>query len=138
MASGITNFTFNLMLEKLLRGTAGTWPSTLYVALFTATPSDTGGGTEYTGWGSRLAITVGSSAFNALSGGSTANTSTLTLTSSATTGSGGSNVTQWGLYDASTSGNLVLWADVTPSGGMPVVATNPISFASGAMVIGGV
>lgn len=124
------------MLEKLLRGTAGTWPSTIYIGLFTATPSDTGGGTEYTGWGSRMSNTVGTSLFNALSGGSTANTSTLTLTASATTGSGGSNVTQIGIFDAVTSGNLLLWCDVTTP--MPVVATNPISIASGALVIGGI
>lgn len=136
MASGISNFTFNLMLEKLLRGTAGTWPATIYLALFTATPSDTGGGTEYTGFGSRLACTVGSSLFNALSGGSTSNTSTLTLTSSATTGSGGSNVTQFGFYDASTSGNLLMWADITTP--QPVSAGNSISFAAGALVVGGI
>ena len=39
------------VLDHVFAGTAYTAPSTLYVALFTAAPSDSGGGTEVSGGG---------------------------------------------------------------------------------------
>lgn len=136
MPSGFGPTAVNLFLEKLLRAQAGTWPATIWLALFTVTPSDAGGGTEYTGFGARLSCTPGTALFNALVAGATANTSVLTLTSSATTGTAGSNVTQWGLFDAVTGGNILIWADITNP--QPVVAGNPITFAAGQLGVGGI
>jgi hypothetical protein len=134
MASGWTNYFVNKILDLYLRGVAYTAPSPIYLALFTATPSDTGGGTECTGGGyARVSMTPATSLFNASSGGSTSNTSTITVTASAT-GSFGGSVTQWGIYDAASAGNLLFWADI--SNPQTIASGNSVSFAAGALVIG--
>lgn len=141
MASGLTQFGANLLLEKLLRGTAGTFPATGFVGLFSATPSDTytsgsPNGTELTtgvvGAYARVSIGMGTSTgFAVLSAGSTSNSAAITFPT-ATSGTGVS-VTQWGLFDASTTGNLFFWADLTTP--QTVANGNPYSFAIGALVI---
>ena len=47
--AGFTDYLENKVLIHVFGGTAYTAPSTLYVGLFTAVPSDTGGGTECSG-----------------------------------------------------------------------------------------
>lgn len=134
MASGWTNYAVDQFLNTALRGVAFPTITNFYYALFTATPSDTGGGTECTGGGyARVAISVATGSWAAASGGSTSNSSQITVTSSAT-GSFGGSVTQFGLYDASSSGNLWFWGDLsTPQ---TVASGNPVNSASGATVIG--
>jgi hypothetical protein len=132
MASGISQFTVALMLNKLLRGVAGTWPTTVYIGLFTSTPSDSGGGTECSGSGyARQAITVGTGVFAAVSAGSTTNSNLIDFgTASGAVGT----VTQFGIFDALTTGNLLAWGDLTAS---QVVANgNAYNIAIGAMGIG--
>jgi len=92
-----------LLLDWLMTNGTATRPTDWYVALYTAAPSDSGGGTEVSGNGySRQSAT-----FDAASspGGTTSNSNELTFTAS-----GGSfgTVTHIGIFDASTSGNL-LW-----------------------------
>lgn len=92
-----------LLLDWLMTNGTATRPTSWYVALYTAAPSDSGGGTEVSGSGySRQSVT-----FDAASspGGTTSNSSEVTFTAS-----GGSfgTVTHIGIFDASTSGNL-LW-----------------------------
>ena len=97
---------------------AGTGPTTLYVALLTAAPSDTGGGTEVTG-GSYARVAVTSSLAN-WAGTQGAGT---TVASSGTSGTTSNNnavtfpapTANWGVithcavYDASSAGNLIAW-----------------------------
>ena len=45
----LTNFLETEVLDHVFGGNAYTAPTTLYFALFTAAPSDTGGGTEVSG-----------------------------------------------------------------------------------------
>lgn len=103
---------------------AGTGPSTLYVALLTAAPSDAGGGTEVSG-GSYARVAVTSSLANwagtqaaasttASSGtsGTTSNNSAITFP--APTANWGV-VTHVGVYDASTGGNLLFYSALTTS-----------------------
>ena len=47
--SQATNYLENKIAEHVFGGSAYTAPSTLYVALFTSAPSDTGSGTEASG-----------------------------------------------------------------------------------------
>jgi hypothetical protein len=86
----------------------------LWVGLFTATPSDAGGGTEVSGASyARVAVPrSGSPGWTAASGslGTTTNNSTITFPTA--TGAWGV-VTQFGIFDASTGGNLVYWGDLT-------------------------
>ena len=103
---------------------AGTGPTTLYVALLTAAPSDTGGGTEVTG-GSYARVAVTSSLAN-WAGTQGAGT---TVASSGTSGTTSNNnavtfpapTANWGVvthsavYDATSGGNLIAWGALTTS-----------------------
>ena len=102
-------------LEKLLldwsmtTGTA-TRPTAWFLALYTAAPSDAGGGTEVTGGGyARQAI-----AFDAAAtpGGTTSNTAAVEFTA---TGAAYGTVTHIGIFDASTGGNLLWHGAMTAS-----------------------
>ena len=95
------------VLDHVFAGTAYTAPSTLYVALFTAAPSDSGGGTEVSG-GAYARQTI---AFTT-SGDTTSNNAAIEFpTATANYGT----VTHVGIYDASSSGNLMAWAALTSS-----------------------
>lgn len=98
---------------------AGTGPTSLYIGLLTAAPSDTGGGTEVTG-GSYARVTVASSMAN-WAGTQGAGTTVASTGTSGTTSNNGSisfpaptanwgSVTHVGVYDAATVGNLLFWA----------------------------
>lgn len=132
--AAFSDFAENKILDWLMRGqalgitggsaAAGTGPTNLYVALLTAAPSDTGGGTEVSG-GSYARVNVASSMAN-WSGTQGAAT---TVASSGTTGTISNNnavtfpapTANWGvcthfaLYDASSAGNLLMWAPLTTS-----------------------
>ena len=49
--AAFSDYLENKVLGHVFGGTAYTAPSTLYVALYTVAPSDTGGGTEVSGGG---------------------------------------------------------------------------------------
>ena len=124
----------NKLIDWFFRGQAigitgasaasGTGPTSLYVALLTAAPSDTGGGTEVTG-GSYARVTVASSLANwagtqaaasttasSGTGGTTSNNGAVTFP--APTANWGA-VTHFGIYDASSAGNLLFWGALTTS-----------------------
>lgn len=94
------------ILDHVLRNTAYTSPTTVYVALYTADPSDAGGGTEVSG-GSYARESV---AFDAASGGVTQNTSLITYTTA--TASWGT-ITAFGIFDLGSAGNLLYWGQIT-------------------------
>lgn len=98
------------VLNHLLRGVPYVAPSVLHLGLFTVAPTDAGGGTEVSGGSyARQALTPAS--WNAPSGGACTNSGTITFpTASATWGT----VVAFGLFDAPTGGNLLIW-------GVPVV-----------------
>lgn len=104
---------------------AGTGPATVYVGLFTATPSDTGGGTEVSGNAyARVAVTsslanwagtqaAASTTASTGTSGTTSNNNTISFPTP--TPSGWGTVTSVGLFDASSGGNLLLWGALTTS-----------------------
>lgn len=103
---------------------AGSGPTTLYVALLTAAPSDTGGGTEVSG-GSYARVAVTSSLAN-WAGTQGAGTTTASSGTSGTTSNNNaitfpSPTANWGvithaaIYDASSSGNLISWSALSAS-----------------------
>lgn len=108
--SAISDYAEKAMLDWVLLGATPTRPSAIYLALFTAAPSDSGGGTEVTGFGyARQAVT-----FNAASSpGGTADNST----APSFTASGGNfgTVTHLGLFDAVSGGNLLWHGALTSS-----------------------
>ena len=102
-----TNFLETEILDHVFAGAAYTAPSTLYLGLFTAAPGEAGGGTELSGNGyTRKAI-----AFTT-SGDTTSNNAAVEFPTA--TGTWGT-VTHVGVFDASTSGNLMVYATLSAS-----------------------
>lgn len=96
------------LLKHTFANTAFTSPGTVYLGLFTAAPSDTGGGTEVSG-GSYARI---SCAFSVSGTNPTTATNSSAAEFATATGSWGS-VGWVGVYDASSSGNLLAWSALT-------------------------
>ena len=111
--AGLSDFAENEMLDHLFGAATYTPPATLYFALFTAAPSDAGGGTEVsTGSYARVAVTNNATNFPAASGGAKSNGTAITFPTAS--GSWGT-VVAVGIFDASTSGNLIAWATLAVS-----------------------
>lgn len=141
--SAASNYLENKLIDWFLRNQTFTPPATVYVALFTAAPSDSGGGTEVSGGSyARVAVSsslanwagtqsAGSTTASTGTGGQTSNNNAITFpTPSANWGS----VTHFGIFDASTSGNLLFHAALdnakTINNGDPAP-----SFAAGTLVL---
>ena len=129
--AALSDYAENLILNWLMRGgTSGGQtdaPSSLHLALFTAAPNDAGGGTEVSGNGyGRQTVT-----FDAATGtgGTTSNSANVTFTAS---GGNFGLVTHIGIFDASTSGNL-LWHGAMAGSGKQVNAGDSIQFATGSI-----
>lgn len=131
----------NKIIDWLLRGQAFTPPATVYVALFTSAPSDTGGGTEVSGGSyARVAVTssmanwagtqsAGSTVASSGTGGTTSNNGAITFP--APTANWGV-VTAFGLFDSSSSGNLLIYGNLSVSKTINNGDSAP-SFAAGAL-----
>jgi hypothetical protein len=108
---------------------------TLYVGLFTAAPAEAGtGGTEATGTGYARVATA-TTDWNSATEGDPSHTENANIIDFGTAGgtwSSGSNMTHFGIWDASTSGNLLAFAALTTA--KPVISGDPVSFAVGALV----
>ena len=102
-----TNFLETEILDHVFAGSAYTAPGTLYLALYTAAPGETGGGTEVSGG----AYARQSVAFTT-SGNTTSNSAAVEYpTATASFGT----VTHVGVFDASTGGNLMAYATLSSS-----------------------
>jgi hypothetical protein len=123
-----TDFAENKTLDHMT-GKA-TWAAvTARVGLFTAAPSDAGGGTEVSG-GSYARVTTAAADWNAASGGSTTNANAITFPTAS--GSWGT-VTHFGIFDAASGGNLLRWAALGTS--KAVGSGDTPSFAAGALTL---
>jgi hypothetical protein len=104
-----SNFLETEILDHVFAGAAYTAPTTLYLALFTAAPGETGGGTEVSTTGTAYARqTV---AFTT-TGNTTSNNAAVEY-STATASFG--TVTHVGVFDAVTAGNLMAYATLSSS-----------------------
>jgi len=105
--AGFSNYLENKVVGHVFGGSAYTAPSTLYVALYTSAPSDTGGGTEVSGG----AYARQTAAFT-ISADTASNTSAIEYpTATADYGT----VVAVGVFDASSSGNLLAYGNLTTS-----------------------
>ena len=101
-----SNYLENKVIDHFLGTSSTSAPSNVYMGLFTSNPTDANSGTEVSGNGySRQVIT-----FNAASSGSATNSSAETFTAS---GGNFGTVTHFGIFDASTSGNLLYHGALT-------------------------
>lgn len=111
MAGSFSDFEEGKILDLFFGNIAYTPPATLYVALFTAQPTDAGGGTEVAGGSyTRVAVANNSTNFPAATGTNPTVKSNGTTVTFPTATAGWGTVTAWGLFDASSAGNLVAWA----------------------------
>jgi len=139
--SDMSDYLENKLIDHIFRNRSYTVPATIFVGLYTAAPSDAGGGTEVTG-GSYVRVQVGPSdtdwdatqggtpaAASSGTGGATANAAAITFPApSANWGV----ITHMGIFDASSAGNLLFWKALTT----PKTVNNgdpAPSFATGAL-----
>jgi hypothetical protein len=105
--AGFSDYLENKVVGHVFGGSAYTAPSTLYVALYTSAPSDTGGGTEVSGG----AYARQTAAFT-VTNDTASNTSAIEYpTATADYGT----VVAVGVFDASSSGNLLAYGNLTTS-----------------------
>lgn len=122
--SAMSNYLENALVDQLFRNQSAPTTSTLYVGLLTAAPNDAGGGTEVSG-GSYARVSVASSLANwagtqsagsttasSGTGGQTSNNAAITFP---TPTAGWGTVTHFGIYDASSGGNLLFYGALTIS-----------------------
>jgi len=128
MAGSKSDYMENKLLDHIF-GKGNYTPPTIYVALFTSAPTDAGGGTEVSG-GSYARVQTAASDWDAASGGSTANANKITFPEA--TASWGT-VVAFALFDASTAGNMLYWADLTAN--KTIDSGDTAEFAVGALVI---
>ena len=141
--SALTDFSENKLIDFLLRAQSFAAPSTLYFALYTAAPTDSGGGTEVSGgsyaraaYGCSLANWAGTQSAGsttASSGTSGATSNNNAVTFPAPTANWGS-VTNWGIFDAVSGGNLLYHGALTTAKTVNNGDAAPV-FASGAFVL---
>jgi hypothetical protein len=130
--AAFSDFAENKLIDWLLRAqaigitgasaAAGTGPTTVYVALYTTTPSDAGGGVEVSGGSyARVAVTsslanwagtqgAGTTVASTGTSGTTSNNNVITFP--APTANWGTIVAA-GIFDATTAGNLLIWGALT-------------------------
>jgi hypothetical protein len=93
-----------LLLDWLMTNGSATRPTAWYVALYTAAPSDSGGGTEVsTGGYARQSVTFAAASSP---GGTTSNSTTVSFTAS---GANYGTVTHIGIHSASSGSGNLLW-----------------------------
>lgn len=109
--SSFSDYTENLVLNWLFTTNSATRPTAWYVGLFTAAPSDTGGGTEVTGNGYARVATGTIS----VSGTDTLATNAAAIEFAAASGGNWGTITHAAIFDASSSGNMLAWAALTTS-----------------------
>jgi len=102
-----SNYLETELLDHVFAGNAYTSPSTVYVGLFTSSPAEDNSGTEVSG-GSYVRQ---SGSFSV--SGNTATTTAAIEFPTATASWG--TITHAGIYDASSSGNLLAYAALTAS-----------------------
>jgi len=104
MPGNLTNYLESKLIDHFLGTTTYTKPATVYVGLFTVIPGEAGGGTEVTGGSyARQAAT-----FGAASSGATTNDTNIDFT-----GMPAATTVAIGIFDALTSGSMLLYGTLT-------------------------
>ena len=122
--AALSDYAEKLLLDFLMTTGTATRPTNWYVALFTAAPNDAGGGTEVSAGGYARQSVAFSAA--ASPGGTTSNSGGVSYTAS---GGDYGTVTHMGIFDASSSGNLLWHGALTAS--KAVADGDTLTFAVG-------
>jgi len=126
-----SNLLENELLDHVLGNSSYSPPATVYVALFTTSPSDSSGGVEVSGGGyARVAVTNNLTNWPAAVSGSKSNGTVISFpTATAAWGT----IVAFALMTAPTGGDILYWGAVNPNVSVPSGAD--ASFAVGALVI---
>lgn len=141
--AGMSNYLENKLVDFVLRGQSFTPPATLYIALCTATPSDSDTGstiTEVSGGNySRQSLTSNAANWYATNGnndnassgtnGTTGNATTIAWSSVTWTGT----ITAVAVCDASSGGNMLFYTAL--SSPKTIASGDSVSFATNALTI---
>lgn len=122
--AAMSDYLENKLIDQVFRAQTAPTITALHVALLTAAPTDSGGGTEVSG-GSYARVNLapslanwagtqsaGSTTASTGTGGTTSNNAAITF--AAPTANWGV-ITSWGIYDASTAGNLLWYGNLSVS-----------------------
>ena len=124
-----SNYLELAMVDLVLGAAAFSAPATVYVSLHTADPTDAGTGTEASG-GSYARKSVTNNSTNFPSGNPKSNGTAITF---ATPSAGWGTVTHFGIWDASSGGNLLYYGALGTS--KTINSGDTVSFAIGALVV---
>lgn len=127
MANNKTDYLEGKIIEHVLRNVSFTSPATVYIALFTADPTETGSQAAEVSGGSYART---SATFGAHSGGSVNNSADVTFPQAS--GSWGT-ITHLGIMDASTAGNMLYFGALTSS--VTIASGEQLRFPSGSIVV---
>jgi len=122
--AAMSDYLENKLIDHIFRAQSFAAPANLYFALFTAAPSDSGGGTEVSG-GSYARVTMatalanwsgtqGAGSTSASSGTSGAASNNIAITFPTPTANWGT-ITHFGIFDAVSGGNLLFHGALTVS-----------------------
>ena len=126
--AGFSNYLEAMIENVLLRTQAAYKPAAIYIALFTAVPSDAGGGTEATGGNyARQQVTQADAQWNAPTGTPRSTSNVNDIAWNAVTWSG--TVVAWAIMDAVSAGNMLGWFDCTDK---VVNVADSVKFTGGA------
>jgi hypothetical protein len=118
------------LIKHLFRTGSFTKPTVIAIGLYTAAPSDAGGGTEVTGgaYARQTLNPLDANWTDPTTTGTTDNASAITFpTATANWGT----ITHVGIFDAASAGNLLFWGALTQS--KVVNSGDTFSFAIGAL-----
>ena len=139
--AAFSNYLQNKVLDAELRGTPYTFPTTVYVGLVTTLENAAAGGVEVSGNGYARAAEVsnltdwsgtqgaGTTAVSSGTSGTISNNVAINFPTP--TGSGWGTVVGFGLWDASTGGNLLIFAPLAAP--QTIGAGNTVSFPAGTL-----
>ena len=116
--AGFSDYLEDKVLDHVFGGTAYTAPTTLYVALYTVAPTDTGGGTEVSGG----AYARQTAAFTVSGTNPTTASNSAAIEYPTATADYGT-VVAVGIFDALSGGNLLAYANLDTS---KVVSTGDV------------
>jgi hypothetical protein len=140
--AAMTDYLENKIIDQMFRAQAYTFPTTLYVGLLTAAPTDSTAGTEVSGNAyARVGVanslanwagTQGAGTTVASSGatGTTSNNGVITFPTP--TGTWGT-VTYFAVYDAASAGNMLFYGALTIS--KTINTSDTVSFPAGSLSV---
>lgn len=134
--AGFVDTVEQALLNHFLTDGAYTPPATMYIALSSTTPTEAGANFTEPSTGSYARVSTAAADWGAAAGTAPAtksNTATKTFPAATADWVSGANLTYFGLFDASTAGNLLAFGALGTA--KPVLNGDTASFAAGALVL---